>query len=109
MAQIYSRTVKLELLDGETVSLTLNFKMLLYLRANGYDNEVAMAMKAINGEKVDWLEMPALFYAAYLCALPAGEKPAYTSDEFIGLIPFDVGEVGKVFTSLITQKKTVRS
>lgn len=109
MAQIYSRTVKLELLDGKTVPLTLNFKMLLYLRANGHEEEVKMAMKAINGEKVDWLEMPALFYAAYLCALPAGDKPAYTSDEFVGLIPFDVETVGKAFTSLITQKKTARS
>lgn len=109
MAQIYSRTVKLELLDGKTVELTLNFKMLLYLRANGYDKEVSMAMKAINGNKLDFLEMPALFYAAYLCALPTSEKPAYTNEEFVGLVPFDMQKVGEAFTALISEKKTARS
>jgi hypothetical protein len=109
MAQIYSRTVKLELLDGKTVELTLNFKMLLYLRANGYDAEVSTAMKAINGNKLDFLEMPAVFYAAYLCALPMGEKPAYTNEEFVGLVPFDMQKVGEVFAFLISEKKTALS
>ena len=109
MANVYSRTVKLELLDGNTVELTLNFKMLLYLRANGHEEEVKTAMKAINGAKVDFLEMPALFYAAYLCALPAGEKPAYSQDEFIGVMPFDMEKVANAFATLISEKKTARS
>lgn len=109
MAQIYSRTVKLELLDGANVDLTLNFKMLLYLRANGCNNEVKAAMKAISGAEIDFLDMPMVFYAAYLCGLPIEEKPKYTQDEFIGLIPFDMATVAETFAALISEKKTAVS
>lgn len=106
MAEITSKIETLELLDGNTVELTLNFKKLLWLRAHNYQKEVAVAMEAINRKELDFLEMPYLFYAAYLCALPTTETPAYTQDEFIGNMPFNMGRVSEVFASLIEEKKT---
>lgn len=102
MAEINSKIEKLELNDGNVVELTLNFKKLLWLRANGFEKEVAAAMHAINGKELDFLEMPYLFFAAYLCA---NEEPAYTQDEFIAAIPFDMEEVTVTFTNLVSKKK----
>ena len=106
MAEINSKIEKLELLDGNTVELTLNFKKLLWLRANGYETEVKAAMSAINGQTLDFLEMPYLFYAAYLCATP---EPAYTQDEFIGAVPFDMETVSVAFSNLVSKKKVEAS
>lgn len=102
MAEINSKIERLELLDGNTVELTLNFKKLLWLRANGFEKEVAAAMHAINGKELDFLEMPYLFFAAYLCAT---DKPVYTQDEFIGSLPFDMEEITVTFNNLISKKK----
>lgn len=106
MAEIQSKIEKLELLDGNTVELTLNFKKLLWLRANGYEEEVKAAMRAISGKELDFLEMPYLFYAAYLCAVA---EPAYTQDEFIGVVPFDMESVANAYANLISKKKAEAS
>ena len=106
MAEINSKIVKLELLDGNVVELTINFKKLLWLRVNGYEKEVKAAMNAINGQTLDFLEMPYLFYAAYLCAV---EEPKYTQDEFIGLVTFDMEEVVLTYSNLVTKKKVTAS
>lgn len=105
MAEINSTIEKLELTDGNTVELTLNFKKMLWLRANGYTKEVETAMKVITGKKFDMLEIPYYFYAAYLCGLPTTEKPAYTQDEFISLIPWDMEAVSNIFANLNSKKK----
>lgn len=99
---IKSRVEKMVLINGDVISMTLNFKKLLYLRANGYEKEVNLAMKSINGKELDMLDMPFVFYAAYLCA---NSEPAYTQDEFIGLIPWDLAECGMVFNNLNSKKK----
>ena len=106
MANIISKHETLELKDGNTVELTLNFEKLLWLKAHNYDKEVAAAMAAINGKELDFLEMPYLFYAAYLCALPTTEEPAYTQAEFIQQMPFNMGRVSEIFASLVEEKKT---
>lgn len=106
MAEINSKIEKLELLDGATVELTLNFKKLLWLRANGFEKEVKAAMDAINGQTLDILEMPYLFYAAYLCAT---NEPAYTQDEFISVVPFDMEEVVVTYSNLVSKKKVTVS
>ena len=106
MAEINSNIVKLELLDSNVVELTLNFKKLLWLRANGYEKEVKAAMQAIGGQTLDILEMPYLFYAAYLCATT---EPAYTQDDFIGNVPFDMEIVSTTFANLMSKKKVKAS
>lgn len=103
MAEIHSTIEKLELLDGKTVELTLNFKKLLYLRTKGYEKEVNEAMSLLHKKGLDVLEIPTFLYAAYLCAT---EKPAYSQDEFIALVPFDINRVYELFTVLNGQKKT---
>lgn len=102
MAEITSKIETLELLNGKTVELTLNFARLLYLRNNGYTKEVAAAMAAISGNTIDMLDSPYLFYAAYLCAT---KEPEYTQEEFIALIPFDLEETSTLFANLISKKK----
>lgn len=106
MADIISKHETLELKDGSTVALTLNFEKLLWLRAHGYDKEVAAAMAAISGKELDFLEMPYLFYAAYLCALPTTEEAKYTQSEFIAQMPFDMRRISDIFASLVIEKKT---
>lgn len=104
--EITSKIETLELRNGDTVKLTLNFARMLWLRAHGYDKEINMAMRVINGENIDFLEMPIYFYAAYLCALKSDETPAYTQEEFIALCPWDMERVAQIFASLTTEKKT---
>ena len=104
--EITSKIETLDLKDGNTVKLTLNFARMLWLRANGYDKEVNMAMRVINGENIDFLEMPIYFYAAYLCGLKSDETPAYTQEKFIELCPWDMERVAEIFASLTTEKKT---
>jgi hypothetical protein len=102
MAEIKSKIEKLVLLDGNTVELTFNFARLLFLRANGYEKEVAAAMKFISDGINDVLDMPVVFYAAYLCAT---REPAYTKDEFIALVPWDMEETATLYANLNSKKK----
>lgn len=102
MAEIKSKIETLELLDGEKVELTLNFARMLWLRANGYEKEVAAAMSVINGKDLDMLEMPYFYYAAYLCA---NTEIKYTQEEFIALVPWDLKEAMTLFTNLNSKKK----
>lgn len=102
MAEIKSKIEKLVLLDGNTVELTFNFARLLFLRSNGYEKEVAAAMKFISDGINDVLDMPVVFYAAYLCAT---KEPAYTKDEFIALVPWDMEETATLYANLNSKKK----
>ena len=99
---IKSKVEKLQLLNGDTVELTLNFARLLYLRANGYEKEVKAAMNAINGTTLDMLDMPFLFYGAYLCAT---EEPKYTQAQFIDLMPWDMEEISTIYANINSKKK----
>lgn len=104
--EITSKIEKFELKDGNEIELTLNFAKLLWLRAHGYGKEVEIAMQAINKQNLDFIDMPYLFYGAYLCALPTTEKPKYTQNEFIELMPFNLEQVSEIFGNLIEEKKT---
>lgn len=102
MANIISKIENLELTNGEKVGLTFNYGRMLYLRNNGYEKEINMAMAVINTEKVDLLEMPYYFYAAYLCA---NKDIKYTQDEFLELMPWDLQENTLLFERLTKKKK----
>lgn len=102
MEKIVSSLEELTLNDGNTVTLTMNFARLLYLRGHGREKEVAAGMSMLNSRDPDMLDCPKLFYCAYLCA---NEEPAYTFDEFAALIPFDLGLCAKLFQKLISSKK----
>lgn len=107
MAEIVSTVEKLTLKNGETVDLTMNFAKLLWLRANGYEKEVAASINAINGKDLDFLEMPYFLYGAYLCGFnhSAGNEPL-TQQQFIELLAFDMEEISTIFSKLIKEKKT---
>ena len=103
MAEIKSKNETLELLDGETVELTLNFGRLLWLRGAGHEKQVNEAMRfLIDQENIDILRVPAFIWVAYLCATA---EPKYTEDEFYGLLPWDLGELTSIIYSLNNKKK----
>lgn len=103
MAEINSRIETLELINGETVNLTLNFKRLLWLRGNGYEKAVNEAMQMLkDGKDFDIFKLPVFIWVAYLCA---NEKPAYEEDEFIGLLPWDLEELAQIIAALNAKKK----
>lgn len=102
MAEITSRCEHLTLIDGTEIPLTLNFKKLLWLRANGYADAVSRAMSMLQKREIEILELPYFLWAAYLCAV---DVPDYTEDEFIGLIPWDMEEAMNLFNNLNTKKK----
>lgn len=102
MEKIVSSLEELTLNDGNTVTLTMNFARLLYLRGHGREKEVAAGMGMLNARELDMLDCPKLFYCAYLCA---NEEPAYTFEEFTALIPFDLEICAKLFQKLTTSKK----
>lgn len=104
--EITSKMETFELKNGDTVNLTLNFARLLWIRAHGYAKEVEMAMRVVSSEKLQILDMPIYFYAAYLCGLKNDEKPKYTQQEFIELCPWNVERIYEVFNKLTTEKKT---
>ena len=103
---IKSSVEKLTLINGDEIELTLNFKKLLYLRSTGYEKDINAAMKSLNGSNLDMLDMPFVFWAAYLCAV---DKPAYTQDEFFELLPWDIAECTRLFNDLNTKKKAKNS
>ena len=100
--EITSRCEHIKLIDGTEIPLTLNFKKLFYLRANGYEKAVNDAMKMLQKKGIDLLDMPCFLWVAYLCAV---DKPAYTEDEFVGLLPWDIPEAMTLFNNLNTKKK----
>lgn len=102
MEKIVSSLEELTLSDGNTVTLTMNFARLLYLRGHGREKEVEAGMSMLNAKKIDMLDCPKLFYCAYLCA---NEEPAYTFEEFTLLIPFDLVMCSELFEKLTTSKK----
>ena len=102
MAEITSKIEKLELENGKTVDLTLNFARMLWLRNNGYDKEVAACMQVINGKEIDMLDMPDFLYGAYLCA---NKEPEYTKEEFTALLVWDLEEIMQCWANLNSKKK----
>lgn len=102
MAEIKSKIETLELLDGIKVNLTFNFGRLLWLKNNGYKALVEKAVDFISNGTDDVLNMPVIFYAAYLCAT---ETPAYTEEEFTALVPWDMEELSILFANLNSKKK----
>lgn len=105
MSEIKNTYQKFTLTSGEEVDLTLTFGKLNVLRSR--NNELyTRYCQLLFGKSEDILDMVTLIYVAYWCAnLTLSKDKLYSEDEFIELVPFDLPEIKRVFTSLTQPKK----
>ena len=104
MAEIKSYITKLELNDGETVELTMNFARLFVLKSqNKADVETALAMFSENvRNNFNVLDFATFMWVAYLCA---NTEPKYDRDEFMAALPFDLKLLSETFANIVSPKK----
>lgn len=100
MANISSNLYSLELQNGETVNLTLNFAALYKLRAK--DKKLYERYNSIitAGEIKDEIDNIEILYVAYVCANINDEYMSF--EEFIEFIPYDREEISDVLLALLT-------
>ncbi len=98
--------IDFELINKQKVKLTLNFKLLLKLKAN-YPEEYNNFNKYIlndGGKNLDFFEILTVIYVAYLCA-NLESKNKYTKEEFIKLVPFNINLIKETQNTLLGLKK----
>lgn len=95
---------ELELVNGEKVKLTLNFARLLKLKNEKKDlyNEL---MRILQNRDFDIVfDSLTVLYVGYLCAYSSDDTPL-SQEEFMELVPFDLGEINILAGKLIQSKK----
>lgn len=93
----------LELINGEKVELTLNFKKLLNVR-NKRKDLYKRYNKAIMDGMNDTFDVITILYTAYLCALDDIDT-GMTEESFMEKVPPYVYELNKVARNLTIPKK----
>lgn len=89
--------------NGNTVKLTLTFGKLNVLKS--VNNQLYEKFnKIVNGKSDEILDLVTIIYVAYWCA-NFGKDGILTESEFIDLVPFDLLDIKKVFTTLTQPKK----
>lgn len=95
---------ELELENGKTVKLTLNFARLLKVKSEQpkvYEN----FMKVLQNQNFDIVfDSLAVLYAGYLCA-NMGDESVLSEEEFMELVPFDLEIINVLAGKLIQSKK----
>ena len=95
---------ELELENGTTVKLTLNFARLLKLKSDNpglYDR----FMKVLQSKNFDIVfDSLTVLYTGYLCA-NITEESVLSEEEFIELVPFDLELINVAAGNLIQSKK----
>ena len=95
---------ELELMDGTTIKMTLNFARLLNLKNNNaglYDR----FMKVLQNKNFDIVfDSLTVLYTGYLCA-NITEESVLSEEEFIELVPFDLELINVAAGKLIQSKK----
>lgn len=99
--------INFTLTNEETVKLTLNFELLLKIKAK-YPNEYETFSKYVlfgeKNEDLDFFELLQVIYVAYLCANFESEK-VYSKEAFIKLVPFDLSLIRRTQMELLGLKK----
>lgn len=98
-----SSTETLELINGKTVNLTLNFKKLLNVK-NKKKDLYKRYNKAIIEGMTDTFDVITILYTAYLCCLDDIDT-AMTEETFMEMVPPYVGELNKIARNLVSPKK----
>lgn len=105
MGDIKSTYFDLELNNGDTVSLTLNFGRLYKLRMKNRDLYERYNNTQRKGKKeFDELDLTVIIYTAYVCANIDSEN-LFTYEEFLELMPCDRKILGACITALIAPSK----
>lgn len=95
---------ELELENGETVKLTLNFARLLKVK-NEQPKIYDRFMKVLQNKDFDIVfDSLTVLYAGYLCANINNES-ILSEDEFMELVPFDLEVINVKAGNLIQSKK----
>lgn len=99
--------INFTLTNEEVVKLTLNFELLLKIKAK-YPNEYETFSKYVlfgeKNEDLDFFELLQVIYVAYLCANFENEK-VYSKEAFIKLVPFDLLLIRRTQMELLGLKK----
>lgn len=95
---------ELELMNGESIKMTLNFARLLKIKADQpqiYDR----FMKVLQNKEFDIVfDSLTVLYTGYLCA-NIGNESILSEEEFVELIPFDLELINTKAGQLIQSKK----
>ena len=106
-AMLKSTVKKLELLNGEEVDLTLNFKRLLEVRSKRKDLYERYNKIIMNGTK-DGFDVITVIYTAYLCGLDDVEN-GMTEEDFLEVLPPYIMTLNTIARDLVSAKKPVAS
>lgn len=104
--QLYSTKEQLELTDGTTIDLTLNFAKLYKLKSSNQVQYERYNKIMMSGAK-DVFDQIDIVYTAYLCALEEGQKPI-TYMKLLEVIPGQE-QINVAVNSLIRPKKKTDS
>lgn len=107
MGGLKPNSIPLELRNGETVQLTINFPALYRLRSTN-KGFYARFNKIITSGVTDLLDNATVIYGAYLCG-NSDDGNKMTETEFMELLPADMGECGELAGLLIAPKKMMAS
>ena len=104
----------LELADGQTIGLTLNFQRLYQLRQSdktAYDRLFRVISRdGRRGESGDVLfDSVDVLYAAHCCHCLGTETERMDYEEFLSLLPEDIVEISTLAGELISPKKRTAS
>ena len=102
-----STMLKMELMDGREVELTLNFARLLKVK-NHNKKLYEEFMNALKNQDFDIIfDSMKVLYVAYLCANSSklGTDEVLNEDDFLELMPMDLAEINTLVSELIQTKK----
>lgn len=102
-AMLKSSRKQLELMNGETVELTLNFRRLLEVR-NKRKTVYEKYNKVIMQGTKDSFDVLAVIYTAYLCGLDNVED-GMPEDEFMNEVPPYIMTLNALARDLVSAKK----
>ncbi len=104
MSEIKNTFYNLQLLDGRTVKLTLNYARLYALRSKNkaaYDKYVK-TKNSLDDKNIDEFDLVYIIYTAYLCANPDASE---SFEEFLEVVPNDDFIIGQLLVNLIAPSK----
>lgn len=106
MSKQMNTTIDFEFCDGSITKLTLTFYALYQLRSNHKSlyNRYNEALKGVQKNTYDELEMATILYTAYVCA-NLGTEDLLSEEEFLIKIGSDRVSVANAVKELINPKK----
>ena len=102
--ELVNNTQTIELVNGETVGLTLTFARLYRLRACNPQIYEKYNRIMMDGAK-DTFDFLRIIYTAYICSNLEKIDDCMSFEDFIELAPFDMNKLMTLSKSIISSKK----